>query len=266
VVFGAPVFTFHVEGHCTIFDPGGPAIWQVTADPAAAAGAGAGTAVLGSVRAALEVLAGSAPQSARPMPPAPPLPAPPADGVLTAAQVLHLLAAALPRDAIVAEEAPSHRTAIQQHVPIRQPGSFFTMASGGLGWSLPAAVGLALASLGRRVVAIIGDGSMMYSIQALHAAAQRRLPLTVVVLNNGGYGAMRAFSRAMGLQGAPGIDINGLDFPALAAGHGCEGVRVETAQAFADAFAYALQADRPWVIDAAVDHSFGELYTARPPA
>ena len=140
------------------------------------------------------------------------------------------------------------------------------MASGGLGWALPAAVGLALASPGRPVVAVIGDGSMMYSIQALHTAAQLRLPLTVVVLNNGGYGAMRSFSRAMGLQGAPGVDINGLDFPALAAGHGCEGVRVETAQAFADALAHALGSGRPWVIDAAVDPSFGELYTARPQA
>ncbi len=265
-VFGAPVFTFHVEGHCALFDPGGPAIWQVTADPAAAAGAAAGTSILGSVRAALEALLGAVPGSSRPMPSSRPRPVPPADGALTAEQVLHLLAEALPPDAIVAEEAPSHRAAVQRHVPIRQPASFFTMASGGLGWSLPAAVGLALASPGRRVVAIIGDGSMMYSIQALHAAAQLRLPLTVVVLNNGGYGAMRAFSRSMGLQGAPGIDIVGLDFPALAAGHGCEGVRVETAQAFAAAFAHALRADRPWVIDAAVDPAFGELYTARPPA
>lgn len=107
---------------------------------------------------------------------------------------------------------------------------------------------------------------MMYSIQALHAAAQLRLPLTTVVLNNGGYGAMRSFSRAMNLQGAPGIDITGLDFPALAAGHGCEGVRVETAGAFAAALSHALRSGRPWLIDAAVDPSFGELYAAGPRA
>ncbi len=265
-VFGAPVFTFHVEGHCGLFDPGGPAIWQVTADPAGAAGAGAGTSVIGSVRAALEGLLDAVPESDRPVRAARPRPAPAAGGALTAEQVLHALAGALPADAILAEEAPSHRTAIQRLLPIRRPGSFFTMASGGLGWALPAAVGLALASPGRRVAAIIGDGSMMYSIQALHAAARLRLPLTVVVLNNGGYGAMRSFSQAMGLQGAPGIDIAGLDFPALAAGHGCEGVRVETAGAFAAALSHALRSDRPWVIDAAVDPSFGELYAAEPPA
>ena len=265
-VLGAPVFTFHVEGHCALFDPGGPAIWQVTSDPAAAAGAGAGTAILGSVRAALEGLLDGVPASTRPLPPPRPRPVPPQGGMLTAEQVLHALATALPPDAIVAEEAPSHRAAIQRLLPVRRPGSFFTMASGGLGWALPSAVGLALASPGRRVAAVIGDGSMMYSIQALHAAARLRLPLVVVVLNNGGYGAMRSFSQAMNLQGAPGIDIVGLDFPALAAGHGCQGVRVETQAAFTAALTHALQSDQPWVIDAAVDPSFGALYAAAPKA
>ena len=265
-VFGAPVFTFHVEGHCALFEPGGPAIWQVTTDPARAAEAGAGTSLIGSVRWALEGLLSTVPAATCPMPAAsPPVVAPPGK-TLTAARVLHLLAQAMPADAIVAEEAPSHRTTIQRTVPIRRPGSFFTMASGGLGWSLPAAVGLALGSPGRRVVAIIGDGSMMYSIQALYTAARLRLPITVVVLNNGGYGAMRSFSRAMGLQGAPGIDIVGLDFPAIATGHGCNGVRVESEAAFTQALSHALESDGPWVIDTAIDPSFGELYTAqRPP-
>ena len=262
-VFGAPVFTFHVEGHCALLDPGGPAIWQVTADPATAAGAAAGTSIIGSVRGALECLLAAVPTADRPAAARPPAAPPPPGKTLTADRVLHLLSGAMPPDAIVAEEAPSHRTTIQRVLPIRRPGSFFTMASGGLGWGLPAAVGLALASPGRRVVAVIGDGSMMYSIQALFTAARHRLPLTVIVLNNGGYGAMRAFSRSMGLQGAPGIDIVGLDFPALAAGHGCDGVRVETEAAFTQALAHALAADRPWVIDVAVDPAFGELYTAK---
>ena len=264
-VFGAPVFTFHVEGHCALFDPGGPAIFQVTADPAAAAGAGAGTSLLGSVHFALEALLALVPASTGPMPPPRTRPALAEGGSLTAERVLHLLAQAIPPDAIIAEEAPSHRAAIQQHVRIRHPSSFFTMASGGLGWSLPAAVGLALASPGRRVVAIIGDGSMMYSIQALYTAAQFGLPITVVVLNNGGYGAMRAFSRSMGLSGAPGIDIVGLDFTALATGHGCESARVESAQEFTATFAHATQANGPWVIDVAVDPAFGELYASKQP-
>ena len=262
VVFGAPVFTFHVEGHCALFDADGPAIWQITADPAAAAGAGAGRAILCDVSVALEKLRDATVSVGRSMLPARTRPVPEPAEALSAAAVLSHLAGVMPAGAIIAEEAPSHRMAIQRYLPIREPGSFFTMASGGLGWSLPAAVGLALASPGRRVVAIIGDGSMMYSIQALHAAAHWRLPLTVIVLNNGGYGAMRAFSQIMGLQGAPGIDIDGLDFPALAKGHGCNGVRVETEAAFASALETALATDGPWVIDVAVDRSFGALYTA----
>jgi len=263
-VFGAPVFTFHVEGHCQLFDPGGPAIYQVTQDPTAAATAGAGTAILGAVGAALEALLAKVSGSTRPMRPGrDPVSVPSSQGVLRAERVLHQIAAAIPRDAIIAEEAPSHRGAIQRHLPIRQSGGFFTMASGGLGYSLPAAVGLALASPGRRVIAVIGDGSMMYSIQALYTAAQLNLPITVVVLNNAGYGAMRAFSQMMGTHNAPGIDLPGLDFTALAHGHGCPGIRVDNEGAFTAAFARALEADGPWVIDTAVDPSFGDLYAAK---
>ncbi len=259
-VFGAPVFTFHVEGHCRLFDAGGPVIYQVTQDAAAAAAA-PGPSILGSVQAALETLCATVPQATRPMPAGRgPASVPSAHGVLSAERVLHQIAAAMPVDAIIAEEVPSHRTALQRHVPIRRPHSFFTMASGGLGYGLPAAVGLALASPGRRVIAIIGDGSMMYSIQALYTAAQLRLPITVVVLNNAGYGAMRAFSQMMGSHGAPGIDLPGLDFTALAKGHGCAGARVESAGDFAKAFDQALQTDGPWLIDAVVDPSFGGLY------
>lgn len=265
-VFGAPVFTFHVEGHCRLFDAGGPAIYQVTQDPATAATAGAGTAILGSVGAALEALLAKTAVSTRPMPRGrEPVSVPPRQERLQAERVLCQIAAAMPNDAIIAEEAPSHRGAVQRHLPIRRAESFFTMASGGLGYSLPAAVGLAMASPGRRVIAIIGDGSMMYSIQALYTAAQLRLPVTVVVLNNAGYGAMRAFSQMMGTDNAPGIDLPGLDFTALAKGHGCPGIWVDSEDAFCSAFACALETDGPWVIDTVVDPAFGDLYAAKPP-
>ena len=132
----------------------------------------------------------------------------------------------MPDDAIIVEEAPSHRPAIQQFLPMRGTDSFYTMASGGLGYSLPASVGVALARPGRRIVCLIGDGSAMYCIQAIWTAAQRRFPITFVVMNNSGYGAMRAFSRIMQAHRPPGIDLPGLDFVALARGMGCPGKRV----------------------------------------
>jgi len=74
-------------------------------------------------------------------------------------------------------------------------------------------------ALGRpeiRTVCLIGDGSAMYSIQALWTAAQRRLPLTVVVINNAGYGAMRSFSQVMQVRNVPGLDLPGIDFVPIA--------------------------------------------------
>jgi benzoylformate decarboxylase len=106
---------------------------------------------------------------------------------------------AVGRDVIVVEEAPSHRPAMQKHLPILRPKGFYTMASGGLGWGLPAAVGVALAEK-QPVVCLVGDGSAMYSIQALWTAVQEKLSLVMIVLNNRGYGAMKSFGRLLGTR------------------------------------------------------------------
>ncbi len=66
----------------------------------------------------------------------------------------------------------------------------------------------------------------MYSIQALWTAAQHRLPLSVVVINNGGYGAMRSFSQTLNVKGPPGIDLPGIDSVQIAKGFGCAALRV----------------------------------------
>ena len=92
----------------------------------------------------------------------------------------------MPANAVLVEEAPSHRPAMQKFIPMRGQDSFYTMSSGGLGYSLPAAVGMALGRTGDRTVCLIGDGSAMYSIQALWTSARRKLPLTVVVIDNAG--------------------------------------------------------------------------------
>jgi benzoylformate decarboxylase len=81
---------------------------------------------------------------------------------------------------------------MHKFMPMRGQDSFYTMASGGLGYGLPAALGIALGRTGIRTVCLVGDGSAMYSIQALGTAAQRKLTLTVVVVNNSGYGDTRS--------------------------------------------------------------------------
>ena len=75
----------------------------------------------------------------------------------------------------------------------------------------------------------------MYSIQALWTAAQRKLPLTIIVINNSGYGAMRSFSQVMQVRNVPGLELPGIDFVRLAEGMGCHAVRVSKAAELGEA-------------------------------
>ena len=124
-------------------------------------------------------------------------------------------------DAVIVEEAPSHRNAMHDHLPIRTSGGFYCAASGGLGFGLPAAVGVALGDPTRRVICLLGDGSSLYSIQALWTAAQHDLPIAFVILNNRGYGALKALGRAWPSTSHRASTCPGIGFAELAAGFGC---------------------------------------------
>ncbi|HTY66374.1 MAG TPA: benzoylformate decarboxylase [Alphaproteobacteria bacterium] len=252
LVLGAPVFTYHVPGEFTFTGSGIP-LFQITDDAEAAAATPLGTSILATADAALEALIPlvSAGQRAMPAPLTRGARIEPADPIL-AELVMQTIADLRGPASIILEEAPSHRDALQRMLPMRRGDQYYAMASGGLGFALPASVGVALARPGQRVVCIIGDGSAMYSIQALWTAAQHKLPLTVVVLNNGGYGAMRAFSRRFNIGALPGIDIAGLDFAALAKAQGCAGMRVERAAELRPALQKSLAADGPALVEVAV--------------
>jgi benzoylformate decarboxylase len=263
VVIGAPVFTFHVEGHASIFD-GATTIFQITDDPTAAAVSPSGTSIIATIKPALTLLLELLPetkraaQAGRVLPPAPA----PADPI-PVEYLLHTLFAAMPNDAALVEEAPSHRPAMQKFMPMRGQDSFYTMASGGLGYGLPAAVGMALGRPGIRTVCLIGDGSAMYSIQALWTAAQRKLPLTVVVINNSGYGAMRSFSQVMQVRNVPGLDLPGIDFVQIAQGMGCDAVRVSQSSGLAPALKRGLVHEGVSLIEVMVDSAVPLLYARK---
>jgi benzoylformate decarboxylase len=159
-----------------------------------------------------------------------------------------------PGDVIV-EEAPSARSVMQAHLPITRAEGFYTMDSGGLGYSMPAAVGVALARPGVRVIGLIGDGSAMYSIQALWSAAQWKLPIAYVILNNHRYAALQEFAPVFGFaegERVQGTDLPDLDFVALARGMGCEAARVTEAGQLRAALEKALSAGRPNLVEVVV--------------
>ncbi|MGM4896404.1 benzoylformate decarboxylase [Tardiphaga sp. 839_C3_N1_4] len=260
VVIGAPVFTFHVEGHAAIFD-GDTTIFQITDDADSAAVAPIGTSIIATMKPALTLLLELLPDTKRAVAKGRILPPPPvASDPIPIDYLLHTLSRAMPSDAMLVEEAPSHRPAMQKYLPMRGANSFYTMTSGGLGHSLPASVGMALGYPDRRTVCLIGDGSAMYSIQALWTAAQRKLPLTIVVINNSGYGAMRSFSQVMQVRNVPGLDLPGLDFVKLAEGMGVHAVRVDKSSELAGAFAQSLQHPGVSLVEVIVDSAVPVLY------
>ncbi len=263
VVIGAPVFTFHVEGHASIFD-GATSICQITDDPTAAAVTPFGSSIIATMKPALTMLLEMLPETTRATPAGRALPAAPRAAEPIAVEfLLRTLSEAMPDDAALVEEAPSHRPAMQKYMPMRGQDSFYTMASGGLGYSLPASVGMALGRPDRRTVCLVGDGSAMYSIQALWTAAQRKLPLTVVVINNAGYGAMRSFSQVMQVRNVPGLDLPGIDFVRIAQGLGCDAVRVTKSSELASALKRGLAHRGVSLVEVIVDSAVPLLYAQK---
>jgi benzoylformate decarboxylase len=99
------------------------------------------------------------------------------------------------------------------------------------------------------VIGLVGDGSSMYTIQALWSAGQLRLPVTFVIVRNSRYEALEHFGRVFGMAQTVGTKLPALDFVALAAGHGIEGCRIERPEALAAALRQALAADRPTLVE-----------------
>jgi benzoylformate decarboxylase len=258
LVLGAPVFNFHVQTEGAYLEPG-TTLYQLTDDPDESASAAIGTSVLTTLRPAVARLLEHIPPTNRALPAPRPRPVVPDGAGISVAALLDALAGTMPEDTIVSEEAPSTHTTLHDALPL-QPGRFFTSGSGSLGYGLPAAVGAALAVPGRRVLALIGDGSSHYGIQGLWNAAQLHLPITFVIVNNGGYGAMRSFSALLGFERTPSMAIDGIDYLALARGYGVPGVRVNARADLRDVLAEALRSDGPVLVDVIIEDAAAKLY------
>ncbi|WFE33887.1 benzoylformate decarboxylase [Micromonospora sp. WMMD975] len=255
LVVGAPVFRYypHVPGD---FLPEGTRLLHVTDDPDEAGRAPVGESLLGDAGLTMAALRELLPPSDRPTPPPrEPPPEPELTDPPSADTLFGALAAAWPADGVLVQESPSNLSALRRRLRIDRPRSYFTMASGGLGFGLPAAVGLALAERdtgrGRPVVAVIGDGSFHYSVQALWTAARLRLPLPVVVPVNQQYAILKAFAELKHTPGVPALDLPGLDVTAVARGYGCA-AEVVSPDRLGTALADALAADRPTVLAAPI--------------
>lgn len=250
VAFGGPLNLYHAEGFGAHAPPGAE-VWTVADNPGILAWAPQGRAILANTRAVAAQLLGTIRSSSGSD--APPRRAQPRaldPHVFDDRMVFSCIAAALPAGAVVVEEAPSSRPAMQEHLRLNRPDTFYTTGSGGLGYALPAAVGISLARPGTRVISIVGDGSAMYSLQALYTAHKLRCPITFVVINNASYQALQQFGRTFDMIEVPGTDLSDLDFVALAKGHGVAASRVADAAAFDRSLSASFALDEPSLIEA----------------
>jgi benzoylformate decarboxylase len=229
VAVGAPVFRQYA------YEPGpltadGTRVALITEDPAEAHRSPVELALVAAPAAVCAAVAESLSQRVapgvsalrRPAPASPPGPGEP----LRAAHLLSALAEQLPPDAVLIEEAPSNRPELHARLPARRPLGFLSAAMGGLGFGLPAAIGVRMALPERPVIAVVGDGASMFAIQSLWSAARYEVGVLFVVLANGGYAVMDRLAEAAN-QAAPWPGFGPIDIAAMARAQGCPARRVE---------------------------------------
>ena len=164
----------------------------------------------------------------------------------------------LPQDAIIVDDALTTGASLPAFMHLSDRYAYLGNVSGGIGWAIAAAVGIQLAQPERKVVALIGDGSAMYSIQALWTAAHQKLPMVFVVFNNGGYRIIKQRLKLFhNTDRFIGMDFVNppIDFAALAHSLGVRAHRIDTATEFGPAFRDALTAREPVLLEVIVDGS-----------
>ncbi|HXV92986.1 MAG TPA: benzoylformate decarboxylase [Pseudonocardia sp.] len=230
---GAPVFRQYPYEEGPLADPG-TTLLLVTDDPEDAHHSPVRLAIVASPAWVCASLARAVPDrrdsAPPPRPPSRlPPPRPPRAGEpLRAAHVMAALAERIPADTVVVEETPSSRPDLHRLLPARAPLGFLSAAMGGLGFAVPAAVGLRMARPQRPVVAVVGDGSSLYAIQALWSAAHYRCGVLFVVLANGRYAIMDRLAEQHGQGAAPWPAFEEVSVGRIAQGLGCPARRAET--------------------------------------
>ncbi|MEX0624877.1 benzoylformate decarboxylase [Saccharospirillum sp.] len=250
LVVGAPVFRYHQNIPGDFLAPGTRLI-HLTDDPAEASRAPLGEALVGDIAAMLAALPERIVGEQRAQPVARSLPPPGKDEAdrMHPDTVFRIVNELAPSDAIYVKEATATKGPFWANIIMREPGSFYFPAAGGLGFGMPAAVGVQLAQPQRQVIALIGDGSANYNITALWTAARYRIPVVFIILKNGTYGALRRFAKLMDAEDVPGLDVPGIDFCSIARGYGVDACAATNADTLSACLTHAFSQDKPYLIE-----------------
>ena len=166
----------------------------------------------------------------------------------------------LPKDAVVVDEGLITTGSLQKLLAMKDARSYYGLASGGLGFAIPGAVGISLALPGRPIAAVVGDGSAMYAIQGLWTAAHHKLPITYVIANNRSYRIIK--ERLVSFRKTDkftGMDLREpeIDFVALGQSFGLPSKRVTRPDDIAPALREGFASGKPNLIDMRVADGFG---------
>lgn len=250
LVVGAPVFRYH-QYEPGEFLPQGARLIAITCDINEATRAPMGDAIVADIAPTLEALIDAVSKTARPMPVVVrrPEPIPDEAGRLAPERVFDIIDEMAPHDAIYVNESTSTTNIMWERLRMTEQGTYYFAAAGGLGFALPAAVGIQLAKPERRVIGVIGDGSANYGIQALWTAAQYDIPAIFIIMKNGTYGALRWFAGVLQAENVPGLDVPGVDFCSLARGYGVEALHADSGESLSSALGHALASEKPVLIE-----------------
>jgi benzoylformate decarboxylase len=250
VVFGAAIFRYHeyIDGD---FLPAGAKVLAVTSDPDEATRAPFGHTIIGNPSNAAKRIADAIPSTvvAKTTIVVDHAPVPDTSGpAFTDEAILDALNAVKTDDTVIALEWTSV-DAKWDRFEITRPGSVYFPASGGLGWGLPAAIGLALGDPSRRVIGLLGDGSTHYTISGLWTAARHNIPVTFVVCRNSEYAALKRLARLMLTTSVPGLDLPEMDLVSLAGSYGIPSKTVATLEELRTEVAAGLKASGPTLVE-----------------
>ncbi|MEM8497472.1 MAG: acetolactate synthase large subunit [Pseudomonadota bacterium] len=182
-------------------------------------------------------------------------------GALDANTAAMSIAHFMPENAVIVDEAITSGIALAPLTATARPHDWLNQTGGSIGWGLPAAVGAAIACPERKVICLEGDGSAMYTIQALWTMAREQLDVTVVIFNNRKYSILELeFARTGARGGTPGpnaastlaIGNPDMDFVSMAQGMGVQASCANTAEQFNVQFEAAMNSRGPHLIDAIV--------------
>jgi benzoylformate decarboxylase len=231
----------------------GTSLVAVTSDPDEAARAPMGDAIVADPALTLAALADSVGESDRQAPPARPAPEPePVTDPMNPSTAVRALAEVFPAEGIVVLESPSATLALRNQLRLSAPGSYYFSSGGGLGFGMPAAVGVQLAQPSRPVVCVIGEGSAQYAIQSLWTAAAYDVPVTFLVLRNDEYAILKWFGMLEDIVAAPGLDLPSLDCAAVASGYGVHSQVVGSVEELGSSLSTALASSKPELVEVRV--------------